>query len=189
MSTARAARPATYEDLCRVPPEKVAEILSGELIVSPRPAAPHALATSALSGDLSPLSRRAGGPGGPGGWVILYEPELHFGEDVLVPDLAGWRRERMPRVPDVPFFTLAPDWVCEVASPSTRRVDRLLKMPVYARERIGWLWMVEPLDKLLEVYRLEGSWVVAATHGGSERVRAKPFEEVELELARWWDDD
>ena len=191
MSTAAAIRPATYEDLSLVPPEKVAEILAGELVVSPRPAAPHAQAASLLGSNvLEPFSRKPGGPGGPGGWIILFEPEIHLGEDVLVPDVAGWRRERMPRVPNVPFFTLAPDWVCEVASPATRRIDRLRKMPIYAREKVQWLWLVEPEDKLLEVYRLEGtSWLVVSTHGESERVRAQPFDAVELQIGRWWGDE
>ena len=191
MSTAAAIRPATYEDLSLVPPEKVAEILAGELVVSPRPAAPHAQAASLLGSNvLEPFSRKPGGPGGPGGWIILFEPEIHLGEDVLVPDVAGWRRVRMPRVPNVPFFTLAPDWVCEVASPATRRIDRLRKMPIYAREKVQWLWLVEPEDKLLEVYRLEGtSWLVVSTHGESERVRAQPFDAVELQIGRWWGDE
>ena len=181
---------ATYEDLCNLPPEKVGEILSGELIASPRPAGRHALATSNLSIDLGPFARKPGGPGGPGGWILLYEPELHFGDDVLVPDLAGWRRERMPTVRDELFFTLAPDWVCEVLSPSTRRIDRVRKMPVYAAAQVPHLWLVDPLDKLLEVYRLEGArWSLVGSHSESDRVRAPPFEEVELQLDRLWGDE
>jgi Uma2 family endonuclease len=184
----RPKRRATYEDLTRVPDTKVAEIIDGELIVTPRPASPHARAATAIGADLAgPFDRHAGDPGAPGGWWILLEPELHFGGDVLVPDWAGWRRERMPVFPDTPAFTQAPDWVCEVISPTTGRIDRSRKMHVYAREGVAHLWFVDPLHETLEVYRLEaGRWVVVTTHTGDETARAEPFEVVELRLARWW---
>jgi Uma2 family endonuclease len=183
-----ARRRATYEDLLKVPETMVAEILDGELYATPRPAFPHARATSVMGSDLGgPFDRPPGGPGGPGGWWILDEPELHLGPDVVVPDLAGWRRERVLRLPNVAFFDVAPDWACEVVSPTTAGADRVRKMRIYARESVGHLWLVEPLARTLEIYRLEnGRWVVASTHGGSERVRAEPFEAVELELTRWW---
>ena len=183
-------RRATYEDLMQVPDHLVAEIIDGELITSPRPASPHARAYSVIGQDLSPFDRRPGSPGGPGGWWVLDEPELHFGEDVLVPDLAAWRHERMPAIPRVAYFTLAPDWVCEVISPSTGRVDRSRKMGIYAREGVRHLWFVDPLARTLEVYRLEdGRWVVASTHGGDDRVRAEPFDAIEIGLERWWLDE
>ena len=137
-------RNATYDDLCALPDHMVAEIIDGDLFASPRPASPHALASSMLGAALI-----AGFGGEPGGWWILDEPELHFGRDVLVPDLAGWRRERMPTVPDVAAFELAPDWTCEVISPSTGEIDRGRKMRVYARERVGHLWMVDPILRTL----------------------------------------
>jgi Uma2 family endonuclease len=175
-------RRATYEDLLQVPDHKVAEIVDGELHVSPRPASRHALAKSCLGWELSPFAR-----GGPGGWWMLFEPELHFGEEVLVPDLAGWRRERMPDFPDTAAFTLAPDWVCEVVSASTERLDRAKKMPAYAREGVAHLWVVNPLARTLEVYRLaEKRWVLLATHEGDAKLRAEPFEAVELELGALW---
>lgn len=181
-------RPATYDDLLRVPSNKVAEIVGGDLHVSPRPASRHALASSRLGLELGgPFDR---GRGGPGGWWILDEPELHFGTDVLVPDLAGWRRERLPEFPDTPAFTLAPDWACEIVSPSTERLDRAKKMPVYARERVGHFWLVNPIARTLEVYRLsDNGWLLLATHEGSARVRAEPFDAVELELAPLWGED
>ncbi|MGE0679876.1 MAG: Uma2 family endonuclease [Candidatus Binatia bacterium] len=182
-----AQRRATYDDLLKVPDILVAEILDGELFTSPRPAFPHARATSVLRGVLDPFDRRIGSPGGLGGWWILFEPELHFGADVLVPDLAGWRRERMPVLPNEAYVELAPDWVCEVVSPSTARVDRVRKVPIYARKGVGYLWLVDPLQQTLEVFRLEGRhWVLVSTHGGAEIVRAAPFEALELDMDRWW---
>lgn len=182
-----ARRQAIYDDLLKVPDILVAEILDGELFTSPRPASPHARASSVLRSELDPFDRRIGGPGGPGGWWILFEPELHLGADILVPDLAGWRRERMPVLQNVAYFDLAPDWVCEVVSPSTARVDRVRKVPAYAREGVRHLWLVDPLQQTLEVFRLEGRhWVLVSTHGGAEAVRAEPFEALELDMGRWW---
>lgn len=181
-------RRATYDDLVKLPDHLVGELIDGELIASPRPASPHARATSAIGGQLfGPFDGPPGGgsAGGPGGWWIVDEPELHFGEDVLVPDLAGWRRERMPRMPNVPAFDLPPDWV--VFSPSTERLDRARKMSIYARVKVAHLWLVNPLLQTLEVYALDGEgWRLLVTHAGSERVRARPFEAQELELSRWW---
>lgn len=180
-----ARSPATYADIEALPPNVVGEIIAGTLYASPRPASPHAVASSALGEELGPPFKR--GRGGPGGWVILDEPELHFGGDVLVPDLGGWRRERMPEVRDVAAFTLAPDWACEVLSPSTAAIDRGEKMPVYARERVGHLWLVDPLLRTLEVFRLDGDgYRVVATWHDEAKVRAEPFEAFELDLAVLW---
>jgi Uma2 family endonuclease len=186
-------RRATYADLEAVPAIKVAELIRGTLHVMPRPASRHARASSRLGIKL-------GGPfdlgeGGPGGWWILDEPELHFpdptapGEiDALVPDLAGWRLQRMPRVPDVAAFTLAPDWICEVLSKSTEDVDREEKMPVYAREGVRHAWLIDPIAKTLEVYTLgaDGTWGEPVRHGGADVVRAPPFEAIGLELSALW---
>jgi Uma2 family endonuclease len=184
----RPRRRATYDELREVPEHLVAEIIDGELVTSPRPSSPHALAASTIGVDVGgAFGRPPGGSAAPGGWWILDEPELHLGEDVLVPDLAGWRRERMPVFPDVPAFELLPDWACEVVSPSTARVDRGRKLGVYARERLPHLWLVDPLARTLEVYRLEGErWTVASTHAGDATVRAEPFEAVTFDLRRWW---
>ncbi|MBM4258632.1 MAG: Uma2 family endonuclease [Deltaproteobacteria bacterium] len=182
-----AIRHATYEDLLKVPDNLVAEIVDGELITSPRPASAHALATGGIYQDIGPFSRRSGGGGGPGGWWILFEPELHLGRDILVPDLAGWRRERMPVLRDVPYFELAPDWVCEVLSTSTARVDRVRKKPIYAREDVSHLWLVDPIARTLEVYRLDGGrWVDIGAYGGTELIRAEPFAAVEMDMSQWW---
>ncbi|MCC6750180.1 MAG: Uma2 family endonuclease [Deltaproteobacteria bacterium] len=178
-------KPATYADLEALPEHVVGEIIDGELVVSPRPAARHAQASSVLGSDLGTPFHR--GRGGPGGWILLDEPELHFLADVLVPDLAGWRRERLPEVPDVAAFTLAPDWVCEVISPSTEGIDRTGKMRIYAREGVGHLWFVNPKPETLEVYRREAAgWLLVATNQGDVTVRAEPFDAIELELAGLW---
>jgi len=180
-----AKRRATYEDLIRVPYPLVAEIIDGNLVTQPRPASLHALATSALVAGLSGPFQR--GKGGPGGWIILFEPELHLHGDVVVPDIAGWRRERMPELPDAAAFELAPDWVCETLSPSDPAHDRVRKMPVYAREQVAHLWLVDPRAKTLEVYRLDaGRWVVVGAWSDDARVRVEPFDAIELELGELW---
>lgn len=176
---------ATYDDLLKLPEHVVGEILEGELVVSPRPASPHAHASSGLAIDIGGSFGRDGR--GPGGWWILVEPELHLGADVVVPDLAGWRRERMAKLPSVPAFELPPDWVCEVISPSTAKHDRGPKRRIYARVGVPHLWFVDPIERTLEVFRLrDGLWTLLATHADQERVRAEPFDAVELEIARWW---
>lgn len=180
-------RPATYDDLEKLPDNLVAEIVNGELHASPRPALRHVRAGSVLG-------RKIGGPyddgvGGPGGWWILDEPELHLGENVLVPDLAGWRRSRMPRYPNAAYLSMAPDWACEILSPSTSSLDRVQKLAIYAREQVAHLWLIDPLARTLEVLRLEaGRWTILATHAGTEVVRAEPFAEIELALPALWAD-
>jgi Uma2 family endonuclease len=178
-------RPATYDDILALPEHVVGEIVDGELHVSPRPAFRHAAASSALGEELGPPFKR--GRGGPGGWIILDEPEVHLGTAVLVPDLAGWRRERMPELPDALFATLAPDWACEVLSPSTARFDRGRKLPRYAKEQVAHVWLVDPLATTLEVLRLDGeTYRIVLTATGEDRVRAEPFDAIELDLAVLW---
>jgi Uma2 family endonuclease len=186
-------RRATYADLEAVPANKVAELIRGALHVMPRPAPKHTNASSGLGGELrNPFHR---GRGGPGGWWILDEPELHFPDptergaiDALVPDLAGWKRARMPALPAKAYFTLAPDWVCEVLSPSTEDIDREEKMPIYAREGVRHAWLIDPVAETLEVYTLsaEGAWGEPVRYRGDEVVRAAPFEAIALELAALW---
>jgi Uma2 family endonuclease len=180
-----ARRRATYEDLCNVPDHLVGEILSGDLVTSPRPAPPHAQAASSLSGELyGPFHR---GRGGPGGWIILNEPELHLHGDVLVPDIGGWRRERMPALPTGSAFELAPDWVCEVLSPSTASTDRAVKVPIYAREKVGHVWLVDPLLQTLEVLRLDGpGYRIVNVWRGDAVVQCEPFEPLAIRLADLW---
>lgn len=181
-----AKKPITYADLERLPPNVVGEIVAGALHVSPRPGTPHTLASSTLGYELiGPFQR---GTGGPGGWLILDEPELHLGEDVLVPDLAGWHRERLsPEALKAAAQTLAPDWLCEVLSPSTEAFDRSAKLDVYAREGVRHVWLVDPLVHTLEVFRLEGRhFTLLGTHTGDATVHAEPFEALALQLRVLW---
>jgi Uma2 family endonuclease len=183
-----ARREATYDDVLAAPAQLVAELIGGEVHLHPRPAKPHANAATVLGEELGPPFRR--GRGGPGGWVLLDEPELHLRRDVIVPDLAGWRRERMP-VLDArePFVTLAPDWVCEVLSPSTERLDRREKLAIYRREGVSHVWFVNPLARTLEVLALrDAHYAVFDVFAGAERVRAAPFDAIELELGSLWED-
>jgi Uma2 family endonuclease len=175
---------ATYDDLVRVPEHHVAEMFDGELYASPRPAFPHARAAGVLLGKLGGFFDFGDGPGG---WLIFTEPELHFGNDVLVPDLAGWRRERLPSVPNASYLTLAPDWICEVVSPSTEYIDRGKKLRIYAREGVAHAWFVDPLRRVLEVLALAaGSLAQIAEHHGEGNVRAVPFDALELDLRALW---
>jgi Uma2 family endonuclease len=181
-----AKRRASYADVLAAPLHVLAEVVAGVLHTQARPGAPHTRAASRLGGQLDgPFDR---GSGGPGGWVILDEPELHLGEDIVVPDLAGWRRTRMPRIPmDAAFFTLAPDWVCEVLSASTEAFDRGEKLDLYARDGVEHVWLVDPIAKLLEVLRLEnGKWLRLGAWRADAVIRGEPFEAVELELATLW---
>ena len=176
---------ATYQDVLDAPAHRVAEIVDGTLYTHPRPAMPHAYASSYLGGELiGSFGRRHGDPGG---WWIVFEPELHFDEDILVPDLAGWRLERMPEFPDTAYVTLAPDWVCEVLSPSTRKLDLCGKRPVYAREGVAHLWLVDPLARTLEAFELrEGAWVLIATAADADPVSIPPFDATTFSLADLW---
>jgi Uma2 family endonuclease len=184
MSTKPLKKRATYDDLRAVPEHFVAEMFDGELYASPRPATLHARAAVVLAGKLGDAFDFGDGPGG---WLMLIEPELHFGNDVLVPDLAAWRRERLPSLPDVAYLTLAPDWICEVLSPFTEAIDRRQKLRIYAREGVPHAWFVDALRQTLEVLRLEaGAFRSLAEHEGDASVRALPFEAVELELKTLW---
>lgn len=178
-------REATYDDLLKVPDHLVAEIVDGELFTSPRPGSRHSYATTALSSEVREKFQQ--GRGGPGGWWFLIEPELHLGRDVFVPDIAGWRKERMPFIPNVAAFTLAPDWVCETVSVKTASLDRNRKLPRYAKYEIGYAWLVDPSACGIEVYRLEHEhWSLIATHEGSTMVRAEPFDAADIDLSELW---
>jgi Uma2 family endonuclease len=178
-------RPITYADIEALPANKVGEILADELVVMPRPGPAHASACVSLLGELfGPYGR---GRGGPGGWRILMEPELHLRRDVIVPDIAGWRLERLPELPETAFFELVPDWVCEIVSPSTATYDRVAKRRIYAREGVLFYWMVDPIAQTVETLRLEdGRWVDGGSWSEDSKAAIAPFEAIELDLALLW---
>ncbi len=177
---------ATSADLLAAPPHLTAELIAGELFLQPRPAKPHTFTRALLGGELMRPFHL--GRGGPGGWWIAAEPEVHLGEHVLVPDLAGWRRASLPDLDlAVADFEVAPDWVCEILSPSTQAHDRVRKLRVYGQAGVGFAWLIDPVAQTLEVLeRIDGAWILAAVHGGDETVRARPFDAVELELPLLW---
>lgn len=181
----RKERRATYRDVLNAPPNMVAEILDGRLYTHPRPAPRHAWASSGLGSKLGdPFNF---GRGGPGGWLIVDEPELHLGDDIVVPDLGGWRRRRMPELPDAAYFALAPDWVCEVLSPGTRALDRGVKQAIYAREGVPHLWFVDPTAHALESFVLrDGQWVPGQTLTGDAQARVPPFDAIAFNLQELW---
>jgi Uma2 family endonuclease len=177
---------ATYEDLLKVPDHLVAEIVGGELITSPRPSMRHAQASSSLVGDIQGPFQK--GRGGPGGWWILFEPEIHLQGDILIPDIAGWKKDIVPELPTAkPYFEIAPQWVCEVISKSTARVDRVLKLPIYAREKVDYAWLIDPDKNTLEVFlRQDKGWFLLNTFAGNDKVSVSPFEAIEIDLGSLW---
>ncbi len=178
---------ATYEDLFALPGNLVGEIINGRLVTHPRPAPRHARASSSLGFEL-------GGPfdqarNGPGGWWILDEPELHLVHHVLVPDIAGWRRERLPRLPETAWFDLAPDWVCEILSPATARVDRVEKLPIHAAQGVQHAWLIDPDLRLLEVFEnRDGQWLLLAVLEDDAAVAQPPFAAISFALGGLWAD-
>jgi Uma2 family endonuclease len=178
-------RPATYQDVIDAPEHMVAEILDGELFLSPRPAMRHAFSTSDLLATIQTAfgKRRSGF----GGWMILAEPELHIGPDVVVPDLAGWKKDGAPPEATAMFAVSSPDWACEVLSPSTEKIDRTRKLRIYAREGVRFLWFVDPIRRTLEIRQRQGTdWLDPVIHRDDETVRGMPFEAIEIDLSDLW---
>ena len=187
-SMARAADfKSLYETIEALPEGITGEILHGQLQTQPRPAGPHAVAASRLGARL--CGTYDFGVGGPGGWWIIDEPELHFVRDteILVPDLAGWRRERMLEIPRDQRFEVVPDWICEVLSPATRSKDREIKMPLYARYGVAHAWLVDPDTRELEAYELRRrEWVQLGSYGADDTVETTPFEAATFRVAELW---
>jgi len=183
-----AKKEAVYEDLYDLPENMTGEIIDGELIVTPRPAPKHVYTTSVLDKKIgSPY--QFGESGGPGGWIILVEPEIKFAEECnpIVPDLAGWKAERFPKAIETNWISVAPDWVCEMLSPRTRKYDRMKKMPKYARFEVQYAWLIDPSNRTLEVFQLrQGEWVVTGFYEEDDKVRAEPFTEIEIDLSSLW---
>ena len=176
---------ATYEDLYTIPENMTGEIIDGEMSVTPRPSARHIYSGTRFGSVL--VAGYDFGSGGPGGWIILDEPEISFGEDILVPDLAGWKKERFSVSEEHNWISVVPDWVCEIISPGTVRKDRIQKMPIYGRHDVPYVWLIDPIAKSLEIFRLEsGRWTVAGLYAENDKVRAEPFEQMEINLADLW---
>ncbi len=183
--TEAARKAATYGDVLSSPPHVVAEIVDSVLYQSPRPALPHAAAAAVVGEELGPPFKR--GKGGPGGWIILHEPEIHLLADIVVPDLGGWRRSTLPILPEDAYLVVRPDWVCEVASPSTRALDRGRKLEVYQREQVAHVWIIEPLDRFLEVLELDGeTYRIVQRVSGDTPARLRPFDAIEFDVAALW---
>ncbi len=181
------SKPATYEDLLAIPEHLVAEIIGGTLYSQPRTAPRHARASSSLGDEIvSPFDK---GRGGPGGWWILDKPECHLGFDIVVPDLAGWRRECLPALPEGAYFELAPAWVCAVLSPSTARVDCVEKMPIYAREGVCHIWLIDPLLRTLEVFEnTTAGWLLLGAFENDDAISIAPFDAITFNLSVLWVD-
>ncbi|MBF0224823.1 MAG: Uma2 family endonuclease [Desulfobacterales bacterium] len=178
---------ATYEDLYTIPKNMIGEIINGQLYAMPRPSPRHSNVSSIIGWQIIGPFRF--GLGGPGGWIILDEPEIQLGQDIFVPDLAAWKKERLPRPPTTNYIAIPPDWICEVLSPSTAIHDRTKKMPIYAQSGVAYLWLIHPIDKTVEIFGLDaGKWVFISAHGDKDKVRAEPFKEIEIDIATfWWD--
>ena len=173
---------ATYEDLYRIPDNQTGEIIDGQLIVTPRPSRKHVICATALGAAVT-APYQFGQGNGPGGWIFSIEPEIGLGEHIMVPDLAGWKRERFPIEEDHNWISAAPDWVCEILSPSTFRTDKVKKMPIYAHHGVGHIWLIDPVAMTMDAFRLEsGKWVLLGSFAENDKVRVEPFQEIEINL-------
>ena len=183
--SATAQKNATYNDLLALPEHTIGEIINGELYSQPRPAPKHARAYSVLGGKIGGSFDWGGSS--PADWWIIDEPELHIDSHVLVPDLAGWKRERMPELPETAWFEVIPDWICEILSPSTARKDRMIKMPLYAALGVAYFWLIDPELQTLEVYQLDNQrWTLMASLKDDDVVSEVPFDALTFSLSELW---
>lgn len=177
---------ASYQDIIDLPENMVGEIIHGRLEMRPKSATRYALASSSLSAEL--VSSFQQGQDGAGGWWIIDEPVCHLDSHVLVPDLVGWRRQRMPALPKTACFKTPPDWICEILSPTTTRIDRIVKMPIYAELGINYLWLIDPVLRTLEAYELhDGHWLLTGAHADNESIAIAPFAEHTFSLTDLWE--
>jgi Uma2 family endonuclease len=180
-----AKKKACYEDLYSIPENMTGEIIDGELIATPRPSRSHVFTASGLDKEIGPPYQL--GRGGPGGWIILVEPEIMLQENIVVPDLAGWRKERFPFREEHNSISVAPNWVCEVLSPGTVQVDKIRKMPLYARHSVEHAWLIDPIARTMDVFRLEsGRWSLLGSFAEKDKARVEPFQEIEINLEDLW---
>lgn len=181
-----ARKKATYEDLYSIPQDMTGEIIEGNLIATPRPSRKHGFCATALGAAVT-APYQYGQGGGPGGWVFIIEPEIGFGEDILVPDLAGWKKERFPFREESNWISVVPNWICEILSPTTFRNDKVKKMPLYARNGVEHIWLVDPVATTIDAFRLEsGRWSLLGSYAESDKVRIEPFHEIEINLGNLW---
>jgi len=181
-----AFKQATYQDIIDLPENIVGEIINGQLETHPRPATKHAVASSSIGAELVSLFQK--GRGGPRGWWVIDEPECHLNSQVLVPDLADWCKQKMPKLPETAWFEAVPDWVCEVLSSSTARLDRIVKMPLYAQLGVVHLWLIDPILQTLEAYQLHDShWLLIGTFANDQAVSIAPFAEHTFSLSDLWE--
>ena len=174
-----------YKTLYSIPEHMLGQVIGNETIAMPRPSPQHANVVSGIGFEIGPAYRL--GRGGPGGWIILDEPEICLGQNILVPDLAGWTKEKLSKFPKTNFITVAPDWICEVLSPRTFKIDRIKKMPIYAQFEVSFLWLIDPIEEIFEIFKLNGDkWTLLAGFAGNDKIRAEPFIEVEIDLANLW---
>ncbi len=181
-----AFKPSSYEDIINLPENLVGEIINGQLETHPRPAPKHALAAGSMGAELVTAFQK--GSDDSNGWWILPEPECHLDNHVLVPDIAGWRKKRLPVLPETAWFELVPDWVCEILSPSTSRIDRIVKMPVYAHLKVNYFWLVDPILRTLETYELHDEhWVLTGSFADNHTISIAPFTEHTFSLSVLWE--
>lgn len=180
-----AHRLATFADMATLEAEgRCIELVGGGIVDKASPSAAHADAQGALAALLRPRFHRQDGDEPPGGWWILPEVDIAFGlHDVLRPDVAGWRRARVPVRPSSYPVDVSPDWVCEVLSPSTAHRDLGVKREIYHRHEVAHYWVVDVEKQILLVYRREpAGYTLVLSAGPGERVRAEPFDACSLDM-------
>ncbi|MEY4579411.1 MAG: hypothetical protein RL701_4114 [Pseudomonadota bacterium] len=179
-------RPATHTDLAALPEGVHAELIAGVILTQLSPLPEHGKAQRVLGSHIGGPFDDDDGRGGPGGWWIFPEVEVRLSEHVIVrPDLAGWRRERLPNPRGVRPITVVPDWVCEILSPSNAAHDRVTKRTLYASAGVAYYWLVDPAERVLEALALrDGGWFEVGVFDHTAVTRIAPFEAVELEIGR-----
>ena len=177
---------ASYKDVLAAPPHMVAQVVDGSLHLHPRPVNWHGVSSTTLTMILGMPFQK--GVGGPGGWVFVHEPELHLGKDILVPDLAAWRKENYIERKYKAYYSTAPDWVCEFLSPSTRKLDEGSKSDIYAREGVSHLWLLDPVSRMLKAFvAVKAAWREIAHLRDNAEVSVPPFEEISFPLSELWE--